>query len=319
MPSDPSPVYSYRIDGKFKVSQEPPPVGTEFTLTQGGVVIDNGVVGRLSTRQQEALARKQQDAVQQAKNDALVKAQKAEAQKLARARTEVDHARMRLEGAGYWLKAWQDGLSAGLRELNESLAERDRVQDWLGVGLAGASVIVAIVASGGTALVIGLALTGAGWINSSRRVENPDEAENPWPDRAGKFNDAVNTGDDALEVIGKEGRWLGKASEKLGVAGAGAGFVSAGYEALSTSAASVTSWQVYDSGQLSRTYERLGELGKQEDMFFQSKLPEGQIRRLQDQVKETLRQQRAFNDAMKDFIAKNKIYCDLLTTYSEPR
>ncbi|MBL9027575.1 MAG: hypothetical protein JNL21_35615 [Myxococcales bacterium] len=315
-------IYRYEEGGRKKYSDTlPSTVGTRYDVIDGsGRVVDNGVVGQLTTRQMQVKAASDAAAARNAAS-----AQKARALERAQAEALRDRqaAAKKLEAAGTRLNAARGALFSEIQATNKRLGQQDAIQDGVSYALGAAGLAAAIFATGGTALIIGTALTVTSWVNSDVRQSNPNE--NTAADTAGKINDLTGIADDAAEFAStayKGGGNFAPAARGLGIAGGLAGAGGAIYEAQ-TSTAGALEPRIYSTEQL-RGFRDTVDLYTADKNFVGGQKNMGvDGPKLKQLATEAEAAQAAYDEAAKEFIEKEYIYLVLLraaaATYSAPR
>jgi hypothetical protein len=314
--------YKYKQAGTTRYDSRPPSsVGTHYeVLDADKKVIDNGVVGQLTTRQMEAKAKR--DAT-----DESNRKRQEEADRLNRAQAEAlrdrQAAAKKLDAATKRLNDARGALFSEIMTTNEKLGFQDAFQDGITYALGAAGLAASIFATGGVALIIGAGLTVAGAVNSDVRQDNP--TENQWADLAGKGNDLVGVADDAAEFASKAyqgGGNFAPARAAFGIAGSAVGVVAAVYEAQ-TSIAGALEPRIYSTEEL-RGFRDTVDLYTSEKNFLGGQKNQGvDGPKLKQLATDAEAAQVAYEEEAKKFIEKERIFLALVraaaATYSAPR
>ncbi len=229
------------------LSQQPAQASIASIAGKGGrielppVVKRNGTVGYVSAKPPAKPAAKSSPEELQERAAAA----KRDAESRENARWFLQKYTEQFKKASHQLKIAEDHVKQSIISLNMSLDERDKIQDRVGIGLNLAGIAAGILTGGVTALVVGVAITGADMANSNVRVENPADKKTPIADGADFGVDVKSTLDDLGQA--HAGEYISKLeSNAFGVIGVGF----AVNEAMNTTALSISNAQAADSSQL---------------------------------------------------------------------
>ncbi len=315
-------MYSYYdANGSWVVDPVKPPIGTPYEIRDAsGKVVDNGVVGQLTTKQQEARVKVK------AIEDRVARIN-AERQILYNsyldARKELEAAKDKVLEAGRGVERRRGNLLVLIAETNDTARNIDFIQDQAGLALAGIGVIAAIILTGPAALIVGAGTAVLGQVNSATRT---DEEESALNDASGKLLDGMDVVNSAAEGVAMRAsnynqfanvtRATGLATPAraaVGAAGSAAGVVNAYVEAEGTTGRMIRA-QIYSPEQLQSFRASLADF---KPSFWErlGGTTEGRADSLRVLADDLDRAYARYAEAEKEFYLKLKAYGDAIAAY----
>lgn len=256
--TEPAVIYKYKDkNGTTVYDAMAPPTGTAYELRDGsGKVIDNGVIGQLSTKQAEARVKVKAIEDRVAKINA---GRKVVYNSYLDAKKELEAAGAKTLAAGRGIEARRGNLLVLIAKTNDTARNVDAIQDQAGFALAGIGIIALIVLTAPAALIVGAGTAVLGQVNSATRS---DEEESQLNDASGKLLDGMEVVNSAAEGVNLRAANFNRlanvtratglatpARAALGGVGSAAGFANAVVEAQGTTGRLIRA-QIYSPEQL---------------------------------------------------------------------